>query len=484
MSEFLAGEVQALPSRKINERTCEKFGYKVGKDHAGRPVQIAEYRDLSGALVAQKVRGRDKSFAIIGQGTDMPLYGMHLWPSEGKRVCVVEGELDALSLAQAFNLSWAVVSVPNGAKAAKKSIQKWLDWLCGYEQIVLCLDNDDAGRAAAAECAALFPPGRCAIATTPLKDANEMLVADRTKELCQAVWNARKWSPAGILNGADLWDRIVAIQEAGIPYPWEGLNKLTYGQRKGKLITWTAGSGVGKSTILSQVAYDLAFNHNLKVGYVALEESVGRAGQRFLSHYLGKLVHLPGVATEAEMREAFEATLATGRVWVFDHFGSADSETLLSKLRYLAVGCECDVLVLDHISIAVSGMGLDGDERRLIDHVMTALRTMVEETGVLCHVISHLRRSPNDTRSAEEGGRVTLAMLRGSHSIAQLSDQVIAVERDLQAEDRTMTVRVLKNRETGDTGVACHLDYDRETGKLSEVQPEHEFGDETGERDF
>ena len=473
-AEWLHGECVAIPSRHLTEKTCAKYGYKVANGK-----QVADFRDLSAALVSQKVRGRDKAFHIIGDGKDMPLFGMHLWPSEGKRIVITEGEIDALSLAQAFNLSWPVVSIPNGAPNAKKSLQKWLDWLSGYEQVVLAFDMDDAGRKAAAECAPLFAPGRCAISEMPMKDASEMLVAGRVKELCQAIWNARVWTPGGIVNGADLWDRITGIQESGTPYPWAGLTKLTYGQRKGTLVTWTAGSGVGKSTILSQVAYDLAFQHNLRVGYVALEESVGRAAQRFLSCHLGKLCHLPGAATEEEMRKAFDETLASGRVWLFDHFGSADSETLLSKLRYLAVGCECDVLVLDHLSIAISGMGLDGDERRVIDHTMTALRTMVEETGVLCHVISHLRRAPNDARSAEEGGRVTLAMLRGSHSIAQLSDIVIGVERDLQAEDRVMRVRVLKNRTSGDTGVACHLDYDTTTGKMSEVAPATEFADET-----
>jgi twinkle protein len=481
--EFLTGEVQALPSRGINEETARKFGYRVGTHH-GKPVQIADYRNADGELVAQKIRGRDKQFSmIVDTSTEVPLFGQHLWPTSGRRVVVTEGEIDALSVAQSCGLTWPVVSVPNGAQGARKSVQRALEWLCGYDLVVFCFDMDEPGRKAAAECAALLPPGKAAIAELSAKDPNDMLKAGKVKELSSALWNARKWSPAGIVNGADLWDRIVAVQEPGIPYPWPGLTEKTYGQRKGKLITWTAGSGVGKSTLVSKVAYDLAFEHGLKVGYVALEESVARASQRFLSHRLGKLVHLPGVATEVEMREAFDATLGTGRVFLFDHFGSADSDTLLSKLRYLAVGCECDVLILDHISIAISGLGLDGDERRLIDHMMTELRTMVEETGVLCHVISHLRRSPNDSRSAEEGGRVTLAMLRGSHSIAQLSDQVIAIERDLQGEDRVMTVRVLKNRETGDTGVACHLDYDRETGKIAEVAAP-EFEDESGGPDF
>ena len=63
--------------------------------------------------------------------------------------------------------------------------------------------------------------------------------------------------------------------------------------------------------------------------------------------------------------------------------------------------------------------------------------------------------------------------LRGSQAIAQLSDIVIGMERDQQHENEevrnTTTVRVLKNRYTGETGPACWLAYDRTTGRLTEV---------------
>lgn len=480
---FLTGEYQDLHARKLDEATCRKFGYQVGADKRGNAVQIAPYRDASGRLVAQKIRGKDKRFEVIGEGKDMPLFGQHLWPAEGRRVVVTEGEIDALSVAQVCGLRWPVVSLPNGAQGAKKAIQRALEWLCGYESVVLCFDQDEPGRKAAAECAALFPPNKCAIAELPRKDANEMLVAGEVQALSSALWNARPYRPEGIINGADLWAKVQKTVEAGTPYPWPSLTAKTYGQRKRSLVTWTAGSGIGKSTIVSAVAYDLAINHGWKVGIMALEESVERTAQRFMSEHLGKLVHLPNSVTTEEKRAAFDATLGTGRIWLFDHFGSADPESLLSKLRYLIKGCECDAVVLDHLSIAVSGMALDGDERRVIDHTVTALRTVVEDTGALVHLVSHLRRATGGAKEAEEGGRVSLSMLRGSHSIAQLSDYVIGVERDLQGEDGRMLLRVLKNRHSGSTGPAGYLQYDKESGKLTEIEDAAPFEDETG-RDF
>jgi twinkle protein len=133
----------------------------------------------------------------------------------------------------------------------------------------------------------------------------------------------------------------------------------------------------------------------------------------------------------------------------------------------MARGLGCSYVVLDHLSIVVSGLG-DGDERRLIDNAMTMLRTLVEETGIGLILVSHLKR-PEGNKGHEEGATTSLSQLRGSHAIAQLSDIVVGLERNQQSETPNVTtVRVLKNRFSGDTGVACELHYSRESGRLTE----------------
>jgi twinkle protein len=125
--------------------------------------------------------------------------------------------------------------------------------------------------------------------------------------------------------------------------------------------------------------------------------------------------------------------------------------------------------VLDHISIVVSGIG-DGDERRLIDNTMTKLRSLVEETGVGLLLVSHLKR-PEGNKGHEDGLHTSLAHLRGSAAIAQLSDIVIGLERNQQGDNpNETTVRVLKNRYSGVTGEAGNLSYHRETGRLVEAE--------------
>ena len=163
-----------------------------------------------------------------------------------------------------------------------------------------------------------------------------------------------------------------------------------------------------------------------------------------------------------------EISYANWNLFLFAGFGSYDPDTIYSRIEYLPCGLDCRVIFLDHLSILLSG--LEGDERRTIDITMTRLRSLVERTGIALFLVSHLRRSSNDRTSHEEGGRVSLSSLRGSHSIAQISDSVCALEVDQQTDsDRKLTtLRVLKNRYSGETGIAANLTYDLSNCRFSE----------------
>lgn len=472
---LIQGHYQDLIKRGIREDTCRKFGYQVG-EYKGRTVQIAPYYDASGALIAQKIRGADKSFSVLGDISNAQLFGANLWNS-GKKIVVTEGEVDCLSVSQVQGNKWPVVSIPNGAQGAKKAVMKHLEYLNGFEEVIFMFDQDEPGKKAAAECVELFEPGKAKIASLPMKDANECLQQGKGEAIISAIWNAKAFRPDGIISGEDLWEE-VSKEEAvqSVPYPWDALNEKARGARKGELVTLTAGSGIGKSAVVREIAHHL-LNAGETVGMIMLEENPKRTALGLMGIQLNKPLHLSreGVS-EADLKDAFDKTVGSGRLYLYNHFGSSDIDNLVSRVRFLAKGCGCNWIVLDHLSIVVSGLG-DGDERRLIDNAMTYLRTLVEETGVGMFLVSHLRR-PEGDRGHEQGAKTSLSQLRGSHSIAQLSDMVIGLERDQQGKNPNVTtLRVLKNRFSGETGEAGYLLYDKETGRLSETT--NDFQDET-----
>ncbi len=109
-----------------------------------------------------------------------------------------------------------------------------------------------------------------------------------------------------------------------------------------------------------------------------------------------------------------------------------------------------------------------------------------ETTSPSISLVSHLKRV-GQGKAHEDGGQISLSHLRGSQSIAQLSDIVIGLERDQQDPDpirANMTkMRILKNRYTGQVGLAASLLFNPDTGRLVEVNPDDmEFDDD--EDDF
>lgn len=470
---LIDGEFRPLLKRGISEDTVKKFGYKVGEDKHGNVVQIAPYYDNEGNIVGQKIRTQDKKFKVLGTLENATLFGQQLWRDGGKRVVITEGEIDCMSVSQVFGNKWQVVSVPNGAQGALKALKTQLEWLEQFDEIVIAFDNDKEGQKAARECAVLFKSGKVKIANwTPYKDANDYLQNGRGADIAPVIFGAKAYRPDGIITGSDLKLADLMKDEAIFAFdtPYDKLNATLKGLRKGEITTFAAGSGIGKSTLVRECAAHLMTTHGLNIGYVALEESIKKTAIGLMGIDLNVPMGDLFLNRKIVAPEAFEASykrmVNNGKLYLYDHFGSLESENLLLKLRYLAVSCDVDFIVLDHISIVVSGIE-DGEERRIIDNLMTQMRSLVESTGVGLLLVTHLS-VPKDGKPHEEGGRVTLSQLRGSGSIKQLSDNIIALERNQQDDEAAdeSNIRVLKNRLLGDTGLADHLKYHKTTGRL------------------
>lgn len=476
---LIGGEFMALEARGLTAETCRRWGYRCGQ-YNDKPCHIAEYRDGVGNIVAQKLRFKDKKegFPWLGDAKNVELFGSHLF-GKGRRIVITEGELDAMSVSQVQDHRWPTVSISRGASGAKKELLTHWDYLENFEEIVLMFDQDEPGRKAAREVAEALPPGRVKIAALPLKDANEMLLAGRGGEIVNAIFQAKSYRPDGILAAADLRG-LIRLDDAArsIDYPWKKLTSVTLGLRQGELVTFTAGSGVGKSAIVREIAYDL-HQKGEKVGMIMLEESVQRTIFGLLGLHMNVPLHIPEFLEMVEQEyvdTAFDELLGNEdhTIYLYDHFGSTGIENLLARIRYLAMAMDCRWIILDHLSIVVSGLETN-DERKAIDVAMTKLRTLVQETGIGLILVSHLTR-PQGDKGHEEGAKVALKHLRGSHSIVQLSDMVIAAERDQQDEEtKNWThIKVLKNRYTGETGSGGWVRYDPETGRLHEGIPDHQ----------
>lgn len=478
------GEIKELRVRKISAETCAKFNYRYN-EFKGKRVQVAPYYDEEGRMVAQKVRFPDKDFVMLGDPKKALLFGQHLWSPGGKMVIVTEGEIDCLTMSQLQGNKWATVSVPSGAAGAKKALSKQLDFLNSFEKVVLCFDQDEAGQAAAEECAPLFTPGKCVVVRLPLKDPNEMLVAGQGEALMRAAWNAQPYRPASVLTVADIYEDALKPIEMGMDWPWPTLTDATFGIQRGRVYTYGAGTGVGKTDVFTQVAAHTRTVLNKPVGLIYLEQAPTETLNRLAGKVYGKPFHVPdGSWTDPERKHALTQLRDMDGIYFRNAWGLDDWESIAKWIRWLVVSEGVKDIFLDHLTALATGR--DESEKEALESIMAEAGSLTKELDFTLHLVSHL--TTPEGKPHEEGGRVTIRHFKGSRAIGYWSHVMFGLERSQQDPDperrNVTTFRILKDRLSGrGTGVTFGLRYDQATGILHEClipEPEQKTGSAYG----
>jgi len=466
---------RAIPRRGLTEDAIKKFQIDVCVDKTLDVAHRYPYYK-NGHHVANKVRRRqEKAFYWEGE-KDVDLFGQNLFPAgSAKAVTVVEGELDAPSAWLLLGSRYPVVSVCSAGSAVNDCKRNY-EYLNSFEEIVLCFDKDEPklrpdgtaffpGQEAAKKVAEMFAPGKCRIMTLSHgKDPNDYRQHGvDPKVFVSEWWKAPKFTPDGLVFGTEMWDKIQnRPKHFQTSYPFAGLNRMTYGIRLSELCVINAPTGVGKTSILKEIEYQLLTDPEVRetgygVGFLHLEELDTDLAIGLMSIHANKRFNLPDTETsEEEMRKAYDEIVNTPRVVIYDHFGSNEIEAILAKVRHMAA-LGCKYIVLDHLSIVVSDQA--GDERKQLDEITTKLKTFCMEANVALICVIHQNRN---------------GQIRGTAGVEQLANIIIRLERDLTSKDpwrRNITkVWVEKNRFCGRTGPASWLFFDDITGRMVELE--------------
>ena len=483
-----SGIIDAISERRIAKETARVYNTQIKKTGSMTTHHIYQYFDNNNVHVANKIREvQGKKFWSEGNLVGSGLFGQNIFGKAGKYITVCEGEIDAMSAYELLGSKWPVVSIKNGAASAFQNCRDSFEYLNKFEKVVLCFDNDKPGKEASLKVAELFEPNKCLIMNMELKDANEYLKTNQREKFNSTWWNSKTFTPAGIVNLAELGETLYDEKFCEtVLYPWSDLNDKTYGIRTGELVTFTSGAGMGKSSIIRELMHHIMKNTKDNIGILAMEENIRNTAFNIMSVEANERLYIKEIRDRfdrKQLQEWQDKTIGSGRFFAFDHFGSMSNDEILSRIRFMAKALDCKWIVLDHLSILVSGQE-DTDERKSIDILMTKLRSLVEGTNIGLLLVSHLRR-PSGDRGHEDGKEVSLSHLRGSASIAHLSDSVIALERNQQADDpveaNTTTLRILKNRYTGETGMSSRLHYNKESGRMTEINNPFMENEEDGD---
>ncbi len=464
-----AKPVAAIVDRGLSALAMERYGVRETKRH-----YLFPYFDKD-SLIGVKRRGvKEKTFDSLGKVSKTMLFGQQAFTPGAKTITVHTGEFDAVAGYQIHGCKYANVSVPNGDATAIECLKANFDYLNSFQTVYLSFDADESAQKQIEACAALFgDKAKIVKMDKDLKDANGYLQAGKEQEYVHAWWNAQIWVPDGIVAGNSLWDRInQPLAKPIIEWPWQGMNDKLYGIYPRRLYTLTAGSGVGKTQVVREVAYHCLKETNENIGIMMLEESVEESARGFMSLYLNKPLHVPTTEyTPEEFKDAYDNTHGTDvtRIYYHDHFGSTGINNILDRVSYLIRVRGCRFVFLDHLSIIVSAQE-NGDERKAIDEIMTRLRMLVQATGATLFLVCHLSKKQGKVYT--EGAQVSGSDLRGSASIEQLSDCIIGCERNGQHTDdviaNTTNLRIIKSRSFGRLGLANGLYYNHDTGRMTE----------------
>lgn len=504
LSKFTWGEYRAIPDRCLDEDTCRKYGYQVNDlmDENG-DVHIAPYYDLDGTLVKQHLRYTADKKHMPFRGSNakqIQMFGQNKFSAGASdKLFICEGEIDTLSVYQAMGKSWAAVGIP-GADTVEKAIKNNLEFIESFNEVILFFDNDEAGRKATQTALDILPFGKVKYINEfppECKDANDILVKKGPKLLRETCfYKAAEFIPDGVVAASDIEFEPDSFDVS--MYPWQSWNKKLYARRGGELSVYTAGTGIGKSTILRHIYSDL-IKQGEKCAVIMLEETVAETKADLMSQVLGKPIRkilaqcavndalakkgrpplFPDVEplTPEELLSCEKEVNDSGLLFI-DHSKGYNLKSITSQIRFLAKSKGIRHILLDHITLLIGSDGEIDNEVKALDVAMKEFRVLCEETGINLDMISHIRKRGSGAKSVNSGAPISMEELRGSGSLTQIANNVITLERDQQdPDDRNLTVcRSLKSRLGGFTGEIGRLRYNPETGDLTEEEKDTDAG--------
>lgn len=463
-----------LKTRGISKSICEAFGVKSIVNDNG--IDIAHfYPHTKGKEVCYSKRIVDgKKFIWEGAIKDLEFFGQSISGEGGRMIIVTEGVCDCLAgkeMLEKNGKSYRIISLVNGAQAAVKDFKNNYEWINSFENIFLAFDQDEPGQLAAQKVANMFSPNKVKNMVFSEKDANDLLLSGKYKEFLSSVFSAKEKRPDGVVSVEDIFDEAIKPPIMGKSFPWESLTEVTYGYRTGEIWGIGAGSGCGKTEWFKEMINHTIYHHKEVAGVIFLEEPASKTLKVLAGKKVNKRFHIPqdkgGDWTVEELVDGINDL--KGKVYLYNHFGSKDWESIKSKIKYMVVALGVKTIYLDHLTALVAQ---EDNEYKALNKLMEEMSSLCQELDCTIFYVSHLRKASGTPH--EEGGRVTADQFKGSGAIVFWSNFLIGLERNQQAEDEdernTTTLRVLKDRNTGlATGTIFKLKYNHTTGRWGEL---------------
>lgn len=473
---------RALKARGISATVATRYGVRTEANPEDNS-DVAYYFPVHTAagLVGYQVKAarppgsrQREDIKRLGSTRGALPFGSHV-VGYGGMLIVVEGGEDCLAASQLVNLRGK-----NYRVVATLGVDGWknnLEYFSKFDKVMIAYDQDVAGQEAANAFATALGERGAVMKWEGASDPNELLaLADGADKFFDALSRAKSPLASSIITGERVWEQMRDyVEPNAVPFPpaWEVLQTRVGGIREGEITMFTAGSSVGKTAFTRKLKSHLLENTDWSLGEVELEEQSRKTWRGVMESVLGKPW---AMATIEERRAGWAKTYGTNRLFTLDHRSQyGRGQSLVAKFKHLHYAHGCNVLFLDHVTLAVSEFG-EGAGLQAQDRMMNEFLELVESTGVHLFLISHLRKAVSGGVSFEEGAVPSMDDLKGSSSLKQISFNIIGLSRNMrhpsEYHKNVSTLHALKVRENGNTGVCDRLHWNSETMILEPALPE------------
>lgn len=484
--------------RGIKPETAKFYHHLFEKDAQGDiikayyPENKATFKGECGTLRGYKVRGIPKRFGLgnIGiTGLSNNFSGQRLFPNGGKFVLIVGGEEDKLAASQMlrdYQLQRnqedydrvAVVSVVCGEATLAKQCANEYEWLDSFENIIVCMDNDEAGKNAVQEALKVLPEGKVKVMTCSLNDPSAMLQAGKQKQFISNYYDAKPLVETGIISvseaSKDIADYLLA-EKITLPPQLHRLQEAMRGgiRSTGAIVNIIGNTSVGKTFFSDVLVHHFIFNSPLKPTVLSIERTAAELTLDLYSYHLGQnltwfedghdaLEYLDRADVRALCDEVLVDEFGCHRMFIIDdREGTVD--VLKRQIDRAVKQYDSKLIILDVLTDVIRSLPLDEQE------AFMQYQKQMKKEGVVFLNLLHTRKPQQQGGKKKDDNdnsftRVTEYDILGSGTIPQSADINIVLNRNKMATDpveRNTTYVDMPKCRGGLTGSdICKLYYD------------------------
>ena len=483
--------------RSIKPETAHFYGHLFERDSSGEiirtyyPETKSTFKGELNSLRGYKSRDLPKAFGrhnigIVGTSND--LSGAHKFTSGGKWLLIVGGEEDKLAAAQMLRDYQiqrkqedydriAVVGIHCGEGSLSKVCANSYDFIDSFEEVILCMDNDEAGRKAVQEAIKVLPENKVKVMVTSLKDCSEMLQTGKQKQFISDFYSAKPLIETGIISASEaaqgIEEYLLAEKITLPPHLHRVQDALRGGIRStGAIVNIIGNTSVGKTFFSDVLVHHFIFNSPLKPTILSIERTAAELTLDLYSYHLGQnltwfeegadaLEYLHREDVKELCNNMMIDEYGEPRFWIIDD-REGTVEVLKKQIERAVKQNNSKLVILDILTDVLRSLPLDEQEKFM------QYEKQMKKEGVVFLNLLHTRK-PSNEKGDDGFKRVSEYDILGSGTIPQSADINIVLNRNKMAEDnveRNTTYVDIPKCRGGLTGTdICKLYYDPMTRK-------------------